>query len=368
MAKPIKLTQEQKLALLQSLAETLNSARMTNDGIKIEKRFTLTGEHKCTVQYTANAWYKTIMLIENQPDEVGWHGVCHRDAKDKTLFHITDILLYPQKVTDATINPDPIEYANWMNALDDDTFNHMRAHIHSHVYMPVTPSGPDQKFRDDRLSQLSDDDFYIFQIMNKEGNISSAVYDFQNNIFYENKDVSTTVECDDMNIWETYKNIGKMLMGCTVEELRPAIDIFLTSGVNGFLTEAKNVVTRERTAYNGYGSYNKYGNRDDGYRDYRAGRRAIGADETVGNTSAKGSASTGSLYALPPADSKPGFDDADDDDLDAFLREKYGDDFADEFGDEIKADPFFSADDTCHYGVGTSYHRYTESELYGYND
>lgn len=256
MAKPIKLTEEIKQKCLEEFQKNLDEARLSLGEFQFKKSLKYESEKTCEVCYSAIAWYKTIMLIENQPKEVGWHGVCRRDVEDPTVFYVDDIFVYPQRVTGATIDPDPIEYTAWMNGLDDQTFNNLRCHVHSHVNMGVTPSGTDQTFRADRLSQLSDDGYYIFQIMNKKGDISSAVYDFKNNIFYESGDVKTTVICDcEMEEWDTYKTIGKLLMACTGDELTPIVDLFHDSGMKSFLNGAKEYVKEAIPAYSGYGDF-----------------------------------------------------------------------------------------------------------------
>lgn len=258
MARPIVLTTEQKNELLAEFTRQLNGVRMADAGIKVEKKYKLPNA-KTSVTYTADAWFKTIMLIEENGKEVGWHAVCFRDPSDDKAFIVTDILVYPQKVTGATINPDPAEYAAWMNGLDDDTFNNMRGHIHSHVNMPVSPSGTDERFREDRIAQLREDDFYIFQIMNKRGNISSAVYDIKYNTYYENADVETLIECESMEQWDTYKTIAKMLLTCDQKSISGAMKLFTETNMATFLGEAKKVVVEEKVTYNGKYNYNTYG-------------------------------------------------------------------------------------------------------------
>jgi len=360
MARPIRLDSHMKMGILKAVAQQLDATRMTHSGIKIEKKFLLDGEHKCTVCYTQKAWFKTIMLIETQQDEVGWYGLCYRDKEDSTVFRVEDIFVYPQKVTGTTVTPDAAEEAAWLNEFDDETFNHLRCHVHSHVTMGVTPSAVDQKFRDDRLSQLRDDDFMVFQIMNKRGEISSAVYDFAENIFYETEDVSTVVECESMEIWKTYKEIGKLLKGCNPEDIQPAVDLFVDAGVGAFLEEADEAVTKEiKPATGYYGGSGNYWNGMNGYRDYRNGYyNGSWKGNAGGITEVKSAGNTASGTVADV--SQPEADDVDDDDAKAdsvayigevydearadaesYIREMYGDEFFDEYGEEMMNDPFF---------------------------
>lgn len=256
MAKPIMLTEEIRLQCLQEFAQKLADARMAGGTFEFKKDIKYEGKRECEVVYTPEAWYKTLMLIQENAKEVGWHGICRRDEEDPAVFNVEDILVYPQKVTGTTINPDAVEYAAWMNQLDDDTFNNLRCHVHSHVNMGVTPSGTDQKFREDRLSQLGDDDFYVFQIMNKKGDISSAVYDFRENVFYETADVKTLVLWDgEMEEWSDYKIIGDLLLdGLNPENLCAIIELFNSSGMKEFIEGAKESVKEEKFSYGSFGN------------------------------------------------------------------------------------------------------------------
>lgn len=345
MARPIRLTMEQKKQLLMEIFQKLSAVRMADSGLKIEQKFKLEGEHKATVQYSEKAWYKTIMLIDQNAEEVGWYGICRRDPEDRTVFRVEDIIVYPQKVTGATINPDPAEFAAWECGLDDETFNHMRIHVHSHVYMGVTPSTVDERFREDRLSQLKDNDFMIFQIMNKRGDISSAVYDFEDGIYYESNDVSTTVECENMEVWKQRIAIGRALMGFDLESIKETADLFAESGMKEFLNGAKTAVTTERVSYGSSskwwnGKYNS-GAHNGGYTGTGYGQRSL-ANASAGTASSK-------VY------------DEDDDDgyeydihdvspeTEVYLRSTYGDAAFEKYGKRLVTDPFFCEDDGYDY-------------------
>ena len=60
---------------------------------------------------------------------------------------------------------------------------------HSHVNMGVSPSGVDDKHRQQILDQLEKDMFYIFMIWNKSLTVHTLVYDMARNVLYEDKDV-----------------------------------------------------------------------------------------------------------------------------------------------------------------------------------
>jgi len=155
-------------------------------------------------------------------DEVAWHGSVCRMVNDgragnsrtsddekvsasKTLdvsdfvseFIIEDIFVYPQEVTGSTVNTDQVAYTEWLYGLDDDTFNTIRMQGHSHVNMGVSPSGVDDKHRQQILDQLEPDMFYIFMIWNKSLSTHTLIYDMASNILYEDKDVEVRLIEDD---------------------------------------------------------------------------------------------------------------------------------------------------------------------------
>lgn len=349
MARPIRLNDAMKIDVLKQIAAQLEKARMTHTGLKIEKKFSLDGKHECIIRYTAPAWFKTVMLIDTQQDEVGWYGLCYRDEQNPALFHVKDIFVYPQKVTGTTVTPDAAEEAAWLNEFDNETFNHLRCHVHSHVHMGVTPSAVDQQFRDDRLSQLRDDDFMVFQIMNKKGDVSSAVYDFRENIFYEDKDVITEVDCDDMDVWKSFVAIGKILGNYNAENIQPAVELFVQSGMADFLKVAKEAVTKERTPVMGYyaGAGGYYNNRYLGQNNAQNKSYQAGAKTQIAVVGAK------TTPAIVEAE-QLSIERYEEDDSEAiaeeYLRSLYGDAYFEAHREEMLNDPYYWDD-----GMSSSY-------------
>lgn len=172
---------------------------------------------------------KIFALVHTYSTEVEWHGVVERTAAD--AFYIKDVLVFPHKVTGATVISDQTEYEKWLDTLDNETFNALRFHGHSHVNMGVTPSGVDMTYRHNILNNFgmpsaTSDLFYIFLIFNKRGDISGEIYDLQNNALY-----SKSTNTDEIDI--------------VVEDCD-----WLTE----FLDEAKRVVTESYSGYSG-GTY-----------------------------------------------------------------------------------------------------------------
>ena len=145
----------------------------------------ISSDDKAHITLTEQAWEKIKQLVDQCDKEVGWHGTVERTSKNE--FTITDVLVFPQTVTAATVTSDETKYTAWLMSQPDDVFNKLRFHGHSHVNMGVSPSGVDTKYQDDILKNLND--FYIFGIFNKREDNYLIIYDVTNNIVYENKDI-----------------------------------------------------------------------------------------------------------------------------------------------------------------------------------
>lgn len=195
MSRPIKLTQEDIESIKKDFASTLVSARVADGKISYTKILT-TVNRKATLYFTEVAWSKMWALIREFSTEVGWHGVAKRgDDPEKDEYYIIDILPpYPQTVTGATVNTDQQKYTMWLYSDEnDEVFNDIRFHGHSHVNMGTTPSGVDTTHWDGILEQLTDDMFYIFAIWNKRGDKTIKIYDFRKNVLFDTSDVTVKV-------------------------------------------------------------------------------------------------------------------------------------------------------------------------------
>lgn len=228
MAKPIYMTSTDVENICAELRNTLSGLKCYGS-VDIKRSFK-SDDRVAMLYFTPIAWIKMTALVSRFETEVQWHGMVRRISENE--FEIYDVLVPPHEVSGATVTSEYKPYIEWMDGLDDNTFNAVRFHGHSHVNMSVSPSSVDNKYRLDLVTQLpkptgNDDVFYIFLIINKKHEWSAEIYDLTNNAFYGTDDI---------------------YMECCLEG----------TDVDSFISDAKKVAVA-RTTYGGYGGGNSYG-------------------------------------------------------------------------------------------------------------
>ena len=135
-----------------------------------------------TVYITPNAYIKMRMLVDKTDKEVGWYGIVNELPGLEATYVIEDIIVYPQKITATTVEQDDDRMFEFEMSLTTEQVNHKRFHGHSHVNMGTSPSGVDESFYQDLLSQVTD--YFIITITNKKNEYTTRFYDVANNILY----------------------------------------------------------------------------------------------------------------------------------------------------------------------------------------
>lgn len=234
MAKQIYMTNDDVKSIVEKVCTELRSdfsSLKCYGSIDIKRSFTFKSDDRIAMLYfTPIAWIKMTALVSRFETEVQWHGLVRRISENE--FEITDIIVPPHEVSGATVTSEYKPYIEWMDGLDDDTFNAVRFHGHSHVNMAVSPSSVDTKYRLDLVTQLpkptgNDDLFYIFLIINKKHEWSAEIYDLTNNALY---------------------GTDEIYMECYLDD----------NDIDSFIAEAKKVAVA-RTTYGGYGGTSQYG-------------------------------------------------------------------------------------------------------------
>lgn len=200
------------LRMTEELWQTIVEKRMleakdmpvlpTSLTVQINPSVKLTDKEKVEVVFRSSAYKKMLALINECPKEIGWHGFVEKINNRR--YEITDIVVFPQVVTGATVTPDEVEYTNWMINLateQEENYNKMRFHGHSHVNMATTPSGVDTEYQKTLSRNIPD--FYIFGIFNKSGSWWLNILDIENNILFEKEDIEYKYIPDPEEEWAT---------------------------------------------------------------------------------------------------------------------------------------------------------------------
>lgn len=189
MSKIIKMTPEMIEESKRRFEARLKSMNCVDGKVTYTDTFTPTGQ-KAVVWFTPDAYTKMIALIQDSEKEVAWHGIAHRVEDEVGQYVISDILVYPQEVTGATVNTDQAEYEQWLMKQEDDVFNNIRMQGHSHVRMDTFASATDLEHQAKIVQQLEGDMFYIFMIWNKYFKYTAKIYDLKINTLFEPGDIS----------------------------------------------------------------------------------------------------------------------------------------------------------------------------------
>lgn len=191
MARPIRVSEDTYEAVLRDVLESLKKSKSVDGVFKYAVDMKKLDGRTTKLSFTPLAYMKMLELVHGYATEVGWQGTMERTDDG---FLVSDVFVYPQEVTGAQVLTDDGEYAEWLQSLPDETFNHLRFHGHSHVNFAVTPSSTDLRDREGILSQLNGDDFYAFLIINKRHEVSCAIFDMRENVLYDTQDVTLAVE------------------------------------------------------------------------------------------------------------------------------------------------------------------------------
>lgn len=141
---------------------------------------------------TSEAYVKMRTLVDKTTTELGWYGFVSKLPGLDNVYVIEDIIVYPQTVTGATCEQDEDRLFEFEMSLTTEQVRARRFQGHSHVNMGVTPSGVDEAFYQDLLSQVRD--FYIILVTNKRGENHLRFYDMENNIMYTDVELKVLLD------------------------------------------------------------------------------------------------------------------------------------------------------------------------------
>ena len=209
MAKRLKLTPDFKRDIISKFTESLDKVNVFDGKISFNQSFSC--NEKATVWFTPGAYTKMIALIHSVDGEVGWHGITSRMDTDGNDYLVSDILVYPQMVTGGTVETDQEKYNQWMMTLEDDEYNNMHFHGHSHSNMGAFFSSTDNEHVSALVDQLEDDMFYIFMVWNKKFQFVAKIYDMEKSILFETADVSVKMQDETDGLTEFLIGAAKLI-------------------------------------------------------------------------------------------------------------------------------------------------------------
>ena len=192
--KQINIDEKTKEDLIAEFKAYLNKNKFAENSINFSTKINKIPENfkRPTIYITTAAYMKMMLYIRDTSTEIAWHGTVERNLEEN-YYVIKDVFLYPQKLSAATVQTDQEKYQEWLDSLDDDTFNQLRFQGHSHVNFSPTPSGTDLAYYNDMLQVLPKNDYYIFMIMNKSGDTTFLIYDLAKNIIFETEDIDVKI-------------------------------------------------------------------------------------------------------------------------------------------------------------------------------
>lgn len=202
--KPIFMTKETEENILKSFFTKFQKEWENFKNNMNETKFTFSttisqeAKEKVTVLYSQEAYLKMMFLVDYYDSEVAWYGLV--DKLEDKLYYVYDIKICKQYVTGGKVDTEDEDTLDFFNSLTDEEADHMHFQAHSHVKMSTNASGVDLQNQTDVIRNMGKTGFYIFQIWNKTGDINTYLYDLDNNVFYDKKDVVLEVQDGDKTI------------------------------------------------------------------------------------------------------------------------------------------------------------------------
>lgn len=219
--RPFKITPDEHDKLMEKFSAYLKNVCMTANSLSFSHSIVdVKNKDKVFVTFSMKAYIKMRDLVDRFESEVGWFGFI--DKISDLEYHITDICVYPQLVTGATVKE---TNEPWDDDMPIEQIKRRHFHGHSHVNMAPNPSGTDIKHRDDQVAMVKSDSFYFFLITNKKCAWTAALFDLANNIVYGTDDILIDVDLGDGEMLSDFvDDTKKMVRTQTASALKQMMD------------------------------------------------------------------------------------------------------------------------------------------------
>ena len=97
------MTNKQIQEAVTMLRKQLKSSKTTSSVVELKYTLSMVDMPKATLVIENVAWQKICALVDQCDKEVAWHGIVR---KENNVYTITDVLVFPQEVTGATVTSD----------------------------------------------------------------------------------------------------------------------------------------------------------------------------------------------------------------------------------------------------------------------
>lgn len=190
---------------LDACDETLNETNIT-----LKTSLSSVAKDKITIIYTPKAYLRMMSLVQFYTTEVGWYGLVEK--VNELTYKVYDIKICKQYVNGGKVDTEDEDTVEFFESLTDEEAEAMHFQAHSHVNMSTEASGTDLQNQADVVHNIGKTGFYIFQIWNKNLDINTYLYDLDNNIFYDRKDIVLHIEDDEHGVMDEYLKSTKELV------------------------------------------------------------------------------------------------------------------------------------------------------------
>lgn len=213
--RPFKITKDEHDKLMEKFSAYLKSVCMTTNSLSFSHNIVdVSNKDKVFVTFSMKAYIKMRDLVDRFESEVGWFGFI--DKISDLEYHITDICVYPQLVTGATVKE---TNEPWDDDMPIEQIKRRHFHGHSHVNMAANPSATDIKHRDDQIAMVKSDSFYFFMITNKKCAWTATLFDLANNIVYGTDDILIDVDLGDGEMLSDFVDDAKKMVKTSTPQL-----------------------------------------------------------------------------------------------------------------------------------------------------
>lgn len=121
-------------------------------------------------------------LVRKNKDEIMLFGIVEHPKKN--LYTITQWLIPPQEKNSSTfVTTDDELYPKWLIDIPREQRLKLKAHLHTHPSMSVTPSGTDEQTLKDKIENI--DDFYIRMIINHNLELRLDLIDIEKQLIFK---------------------------------------------------------------------------------------------------------------------------------------------------------------------------------------